>query len=36
MEDWRSAMRESKPEVSERFLPALDETDLGGLDRELA
>ena len=28
-------MRESKPDVSEAFLPALDATDLGGLDREL-
>jgi hypothetical protein len=29
-------MSESKPDVSEAFLPALDVTDLGGLDRELA
>ena len=36
MEDWRSAMRLSKLEVSDAFLPDLEAKDLGGLERELA
>jgi len=36
IDDCRSAMRVSKLEVSDGFLPARDATDLGGLERELA
>ncbi len=35
MEDWRSDIRLSKPEVSDGFLLDLDARDLGGLVREL-
>ena len=36
IEVWRSAMRLSKLDVSDAFLPDLDARDLGGLERELA
>ena len=36
MEDWRSAIKLSKLEVSDAFLPDLEAKDLGGLERELA
>jgi hypothetical protein len=36
IDDWRSDIRLSKPEVSDAFLPDRDDKDLGGLVRELA